>query len=169
MDFLGIGVLIFALAFAGLVVYLAKVLSKLTDVLTHTAKTVENLEGQIGELTSETKLTLYNTNETIADVNHKLSQLDPIFHIVNDVGESAHRVTTSLVKMSKRTEKDVNKGSVKLDEKDIRGWMRTASFVYYLVKKRKEKKAVKQHVKKNHEVDLEVEVANELQREHMNV
>ncbi|MBM7094947.1 DUF948 domain-containing protein [Bacillus sp. H-16] len=169
MDFLGIGIFIIALAFAGLVVYLTKVLSKLTEVLTHTAKTVENLEGQIGEITSETKLTLYNTNETIADVNHKLTQLDPIFYIVNDVGESAHRVTSSLVKLSKRTQSDVDKGATKIDEKDVRGWMRTASFVYYLVKKRKEKKAAAEKVSEQHRMDVEVEVAEELQREHMNV
>ncbi|PYZ96591.1 hypothetical protein CR205_12840 [Alteribacter lacisalsi] len=174
MDFLGIGVFIIALAFAGLVIYLAKVLKKTEEVLTHTAKTVENLEGQIGEITSETKLTLYNTNETIADVNHKLTQLDPLFYIVNDVGESVHTVSSSIVKLTKRQNGELERDAARIDEKDVRGWMRTAAFVYYLTKKRREKKAAVRREQEagtfNEMVEVEQTPAEaELQREHMNV
>ncbi len=161
MDFLiGIAALIIALSFAGLVVFLARVLKQVEEVLSHTANTVENMEQQIGEITSETKLTLYNTNETIADVNHKLTQLDPLFHAVNNVGVTANKLTSSLVKMTTRATDEVDKGAAKMDEKDLRGWMKTAAFIYYLTTtKRKEKKAApnKEPVK------------SELQREHMNV
>ncbi|KGR73235.1 DUF948 domain-containing protein [Streptococcus phocae subsp. phocae] len=88
MDLVGISLLIMALAFAALVVFLIMVLKKVSETVDETKKTITLL-------TTDVNVTLYHTNEILAkanvlveDVNGKVATLDPLFVAVADLSES---------------------------------------------------------------------------------
>ncbi|MFA9558388.1 DUF948 domain-containing protein [Evansella sp. AB-rgal1] len=135
MDWLGIGVLVLAIGFMVLVIFLIPVLKRLEKTLGATAETIEKTQKSMEELTSETTLMLFNTNETILDVNNKLTKLDPLFQIVHDTGESAHHLASSIAKVTKINEnKNGNSEGVDeiLDRRKLEGLVRGAAFIYYL-------------------------------------
>ncbi|MBU9713634.1 DUF948 domain-containing protein [Evansella tamaricis] len=138
MDWLGIGVFILSIGFAIGVVFLIPVLKNLEKTLGETAETISKTQKSIEELTGETKLVLYNTNETILDVNNKLGKLDPLFQIVHDTGESAHHLTSSLARITSGKSESFKTGIDVLDRNQLHGFMRGAAFLYYLKQAKKE-------------------------------
>ncbi|MBU9722830.1 MULTISPECIES: DUF948 domain-containing protein [Bacillaceae] len=132
MDWLGIGVFILSLGFAVGVISLIPVLNKLASTLGATAVTIEKTHKTIDDLTGETKLMLQQTNETIADLNNKMAKLDPLFQIVHDTGESAHHLTSSLVRITGAKADHVHTGTEILDRNKLQGLVRGAAFIYYL-------------------------------------
>ncbi|UCZ53826.1 DUF948 domain-containing protein [Bacillus shivajii] len=132
MDWLGIGVFILSLGFSVLVFYLIPVLKNLTTTLSHTADTVKTTEKSIEEVTSEATLILHNTNETLLDVNEKIGQLNPLFKIIHDTGESAHHLTSSMVRLTSDKAERAKAGTDILDKNGLEGILRGAAFIYYL-------------------------------------
>lgn len=138
MDWLGIGVFILSLAFAGVVILLIPVFKKLTETLGHTADTVETVNKSVGEITGETTVILHNVNETLMDVNEKIAQLNPLFHIIHDTGESAHHLTSTMVKYTANKAERAQAGTEMLDRNNLEGILRGAAFIYYLRQAKKE-------------------------------
>lgn len=144
MDWLGIGVFILAIAIFVGVLILIPVIKKLTDTLGNTADTVSTLNKSLGEITSETTLILYNTNETLVDVNAKIAKLNPLFDIIHDTGEAAHHLTGTLASYTSVKHDRAQEGISFIDRKNLEGIMRGAAFVYYLrqVKKESERQSM---------------------------
>ncbi|RKL67245.1 hypothetical protein CR203_12110 [Salipaludibacillus neizhouensis] len=138
MDWLGIGVFILSLAFAALVILLIPVFKKLTETLGHTAETVESVNKTVGEVSGEATVILHNVNETLMDVNEKIAQLNPLFKIVHDTGESAHHLTSTMVKFTSKKADHAQAGTDILDRNNLEGILRGAAFIYYLRQAKKD-------------------------------
>lgn len=138
MIWLEIGVFIFSLGFAVLVYFLIPVLKKLTATLDQTADTLIVTKNSIEDITGETKLFLHNTNDTLVDLNDKIGKLDPLFNIIHDTGESAHHLTSSLVRVTSDKADRAKAGADLLDRNGLEGILRGAAFIYYLRHAKKE-------------------------------
>ena len=108
-----IAVLIFALAFALIAIYLAVVLKKVADIAGEAEKT-------LATLTSDLNVTLYQTNELLAktnilveDVNGKVATLDPLFVAVADLSESVSDMNSAARDMTVKA-KNAGKNSAKI-------------------------------------------------------
>ncbi|WP_100372950.1 DUF948 domain-containing protein [Bacillus sp. FJAT-45037] len=137
MDWLGIGVLILAIGFAVLIAFLIPVLKKLTETLDNTAKTIAQAEKSLENITSETSLVLYNANETLMDVNHKVAKLNPLFDIVEDAGQATHQLTGTLAQFTEKKMSPVRQADDLSKDKNIKGFVRGVALIYYLRKKAK--------------------------------
>ncbi|MFC4734966.1 DUF948 domain-containing protein [Bacillus daqingensis] len=146
MDWLGIGVLVLAIAFFVAVLFLRPVLNNLAATLSNTADTVSTLNKSLGEITSETTLILYNTNETLVDVNEKIGKLNPLFDIIHDTGEAAHHLTGTLASYTSVKHDRATAGINYIDKKHLEGILRGAAFVYYLRQIKKESNKVAEDV-----------------------
>lgn len=140
MDLTGIGILLIGIALLILAIALAQLLNNITSVLKGIDKTVEQLPEQLDSMLDETGKLLHNSNNTLVDVNEKLSTLTPIFHIVGDVGESTRRLSSSLVNVSKAASNKSAYGEPSEQKKKIGGIYGSTALGYYLFKKRKEQK-----------------------------
>ncbi len=140
MDWLGIGVFILAIGFAVLVVFIIPVLKKLTETLSKTVDTVGQAEKSLAELTNETKLILYNTNETLMDINDKVAKLDPIFDVVEDSGQAAHHVTSSITHLTGTRADRVKEGTEVMNKYHFKGMMKGVALIYYLRQAKKKGK-----------------------------
>ncbi|WP_018921560.1 DUF948 domain-containing protein [Salsuginibacillus kocurii] len=143
MDLLGIGVLIAALAFLVLVIFLARTLAKLADVLTGVEKTVGQLPDQLNQITKETGDVLHNTNETIIDVNEKMQTLNPVFYIAEDAGEASRKLSSSLVDVTSSFKKNTEAATEETWQKELGGVYGFLALMYFLFQKRKTLKAYK--------------------------
>lgn len=139
MDWIGIGVFILAIGFAVLVFFLIPVLKNLATMLDKTSETIEKSTNSIEVITEETAAILHKTNDTLADVNGKLGQLNPLFDIVHDAGESAHHLTSSLVKITEPKADRTKIVAESINKTNVDGLLRAASFVYYLLQAKKRK------------------------------
>ncbi|WP_280770332.1 DUF948 domain-containing protein [Salipaludibacillus daqingensis] len=138
MDWLGIGVFILSLGFAGLVFILIPVMKKLSATLGNTADTVATVNKSIGEVTGEATVILFNANETLVDVNEKISKLNPLFDIIHDTGTSAQHLTSTLVKYTSGKTDRAKSGVDAVDRTNLEGLLRGAAFIYYLRQAKKE-------------------------------
>ncbi|KMK77309.1 DUF948 domain-containing protein [Alkalihalobacillus pseudalcaliphilus] len=139
MEWLGIGVFIIALALAVGIGFLIPVLNKLTKTLDQTAQVIGQAEKSITEVTGEVKLVLYNTNETLLDVNQKVRKLDPIFDTIEDAGNASHHLTSTLAHFTEEKMNHVKTGVDVTKQKNVKGFVRAVAFIYYLRKKKKER------------------------------
>ncbi|MFB5661319.1 DUF948 domain-containing protein [Alteribacillus sp. HJP-4] len=144
MDLLGIGILIFGIAFAVLVIFLIKVLSNLTKVLADVDKTVEKLPEQLEEVMNQSELVIHNSNETILDLNEKLRALNPLFYIVGDAGEASRKLSSSLVDMTMSMKRNTEEGKEETQRRDLGGIYGVLALGYYLTQKRKTLKEIKE-------------------------
>lgn len=141
MDWLGLGVFILALAFAGLIIILIPVMKNLAQTLGNVADTVETANKSVGEITGEVTVILHNTNETLVDVHGKMQKVNPLFDIIHDTGQAAHHFTSTFANYTGAKADKANDGISILDKKNLEGILRGAAFVYYLRELQKEKKA----------------------------
>lgn len=107
--------LIFAIAFAVLVVFLCLFIFKLSKVVEETQQTIK-------VLTSDVAVTLHHTNEILAkadvlvdDVNGKMTIVEPLFVAVADLSTSVSALNASArdlgTKASKATKSTVKTGA----------------------------------------------------------
>ena len=109
------GVIIVAVAFAVLVLYLAQTLKSTQRTLNNVADTLEGVERQVEGITTETTLLLQKTNDLAEDVNHKVARLNSVFEGVEEVGDTFNNLTRSMKKLSNSisvsSEEDVEKAT----------------------------------------------------------
>lgn len=110
----GIAGLIAALAFAVLVIYLARVLSNVNRTLGSVANTTENLERQLDGITMEVTSLLHKTNRLLDQVEEKTALLTPVAHALDELGTSLNEVTESVrtITVSVNTAADENKEQI---------------------------------------------------------
>ncbi|SFL52987.1 DUF948 domain-containing protein [Salibacterium qingdaonense] len=144
LDLVGISVLIIAIAFAVLVIFLARTLHNLTNVLGGVNKTVEKLPDQLDDVMKETGVVIHNSNETLLDLNEKMRTLNPLFYILGDAGEASRKLSSSLVDMTDSMKKNTDEAKEKADNRDLGGLYGGAALVYYLFQKRKALKGFKE-------------------------
>ncbi|GAF66858.1 hypothetical protein BTS2_3763 [Bacillus sp. TS-2] len=136
MNWLGIGVFIISLVFAGFLIILIPVIKKITATLENTAKVISQTEESLNELTGEVKLMLYNTNETLIDVNEKVRKLNPIFDTIEEVGKASHHVSSTLADYTDRKSLIMKEGINEANNKKAKGFVRALILFYYLKKKK---------------------------------
>lgn len=95
-----IAALIFALAFAVLVVYLGKTLKAAQHTLESVANTLDGIEHQMQGITRETTDLLHKTNELAEDIKGKSAKLDVVFDGVKGIGETVQEFNESLRTLS---------------------------------------------------------------------
>ncbi|MFD2702727.1 DUF948 domain-containing protein [Paenibacillus shunpengii] len=95
-----VSVLIIAIAFAVLVVFLIKTLKTVQVSLDNVSKTLQEVRGTIDELGYEVKQTVRHANDITADVEHKMKQIDPVVTSVKNLGEILAEVTAAAKQVS---------------------------------------------------------------------
>lgn len=145
MDWLGLGVFILALGFAGLVIILIPVMKNLASTLGNVASTVETANKSVGEITGEVTVILHNTNETLVDVHGKMQKINPIFDIIHDTGTAVHNFTSTFANYTGAKSDKANEGISMLDKRNLEGLLRGAAFIYYLRELKKEKDVEKEN------------------------
>ncbi|MFZ4450498.1 DUF948 domain-containing protein [Salibacterium aidingense] len=144
MDILGISLLIIAIAFAVLVIFLIKALNNLSSVLSGVNKTVEKLPDQLDDVMKETGVVIHNSNETLLDLNEKMRALNPLFYILGDAGEASRKLSSSLVDVTMSMKKNTDEAKDSAEKRDLGGIYGGAALAYYLFQKRKALKNIKE-------------------------
>lgn len=140
MSLTGVGVLLIGIAFLILSIYLAKVLSNTASILDGVGQTVEKLPDQLDVVLDETGQMIRNSNDTLADVNEKLSTLTPLFHIVGDVGESTRKLTSSVNDIVGSVRKKTESVDEETRNKRLGGLYGSAALAFYAIRNGKERK-----------------------------
>src|SRR5699024_10975519 len=112
---IAIGVIIVAVAFAVVVLYLAQTLKSTQRTLNDVADTLEGVERQVEGITTATTLVLQKTNDVAEDVNHKVARSKSITEGVEEVCDTFNNLTRPMKKLSKSisvsSEEDVEKAT----------------------------------------------------------
>ncbi|MGX7168666.1 DUF948 domain-containing protein [Facklamia hominis] len=102
-----IALVIVAIAFAVLVVFLCMSLSKLSglldqakDTVTRVNATLDIVTKDVDNLSIEVEGLLNKTNHLVDDLNGKLGKTDPLFQAIGDVGTSVSELNDSTKKMT---------------------------------------------------------------------
>ncbi|RTE10686.1 DUF948 domain-containing protein [Paenibacillus whitsoniae] len=101
---LQISVLIVAIAFAVLVVYLVQTLKSLRASLEETTAAMRQVNMEVKEIGGDVRSVIQHTNELAIDVKSKLSTLNHWFGSANDIGRVVHSLTSSMKQMAVASE-----------------------------------------------------------------
>ncbi|WP_186578348.1 DUF948 domain-containing protein [Aquibacillus kalidii] len=91
-----IAALIVAIAFAVLVIYIAKVLKETRRTMANVADTLEGLERQMEGITIETTALLNKTNKLAEDVSEKSQRMNTLVDGIKGIGETVQEFNQSL-------------------------------------------------------------------------
>lgn len=113
LTMIEISVVIIAVAFAVLVVFLINTLRAATKSLEKTSQTLQEVQKTIEELGYEVKQTVRHANDITVDLQAKMKQIDPVIESVHNLGEVLSEVTyaakqLSSTVMDKMTKKNNN-------------------------------------------------------------
>ncbi|WP_066174167.1 DUF948 domain-containing protein [Bacillus marinisedimentorum] len=101
MEWIGyLAALIAALAFAGLVVYLVKVLKQAEKTLENVAEVTEGLDQQINGITTEATVLLHKTNKLADGIEEQAQRLTPVAESIEKVGDALETVNHSIEEVS---------------------------------------------------------------------
>ncbi len=95
-----ISVVIIAVAFAVLVVFLINTLRAATKSLEKTTQTLQEVQKTIEELGYEVKQTVRHANDITVDLQAKMKQIDPVIESVHNLGEVLSEVTYAAKQLS---------------------------------------------------------------------
>lgn len=143
MDWLDLGILIIGVAFLLLVIVLIKPLSKLAILLTSVQKTTDHLPEKVSNITTEATTVLKTSNETIAGVHQKMNDMNPVFHIIRDVGEASRQLTSTAVEKTIAFKQQTSDAKDFTDRKKYEGLYGLLSLLFYFSQK---KDALKQAI-----------------------
>lgn len=137
MDWLGIGVLIIGIAFAGLVLVLIKPLNKLGNLLFSVQRTTDELPHNIDLLTDRAKDAMQSGTEALTNVNNQVKELSPLFYIIGDVGRSTQKLSSSLVDATAKMKVNTEDGKNFNNNNNLEGVYGALTLGYYLAQRRK--------------------------------
>ncbi|SFB37553.1 Uncharacterized protein YoxC, contains an MCP-like domain [Lentibacillus halodurans] len=100
MDFVYIGVLIGALAFALVVIYASLVLKRAADTMESLSETLGEVEQKLHHITPELRKTVDETGKTVDDLQDKLAAADNLFGTLENLGTSVHEGSRFLNKQT---------------------------------------------------------------------
>jgi len=95
-----LSVALIAVAFLVLVISLTKTLKSMKITLDRVSKTMEDLEGQMQGITTESTLLLHKTNELAEDIQRKSEKLNSVVYAVQDIGSTIKEFNGSIRKVS---------------------------------------------------------------------
>lgn len=142
MDWLGIGVLIIAIAFAVLTFLLIKPLRKLNDALDGVKQATDRLPQVVDELSKQTTEVMQSGNATIANVNEQVKEISPFFHIIGDTGEATRKLTVAALKKTNALQMRTNEASDFTKREKYEGIYGILSFIFYLSQRKNQMKEV---------------------------
>lgn len=108
-----ISVVIIAVAFAVLVLFLIKTLKAATQSLEKTSQTLQEVQKTIDELGYEVKQTIRHANDITVDLQSKMKQIDPVMDSVHNLGEVLSEVTYAAKQLSSTVMDKIKKNNVK--------------------------------------------------------
>lgn len=103
-----ISVLLIALAFIVLVVYVVQALRSAKTSLEETNRTLSQVQDKLEQLSQETMQLLQNTTHITSDIKQKLAAVDKLFESAKQAGEAVHQVTSSAKQVSASVVRTVN-------------------------------------------------------------
>lgn len=112
-----ISVVIIAVAFAVLVLFLIKTLKAATQSLEKTSQTLQEVQKTIDELGYEVKQTIRHANDITVDLQSKMKQIDPVMDSVHNLGEVLSEVTYAAKQLSSTVMDKMKKNNVKSSSK----------------------------------------------------
>lgn len=144
---MGIGVLIIAIAFAVLVIFLLKPLSKLASVLNSVQQTTDQLPSTLDSVAGQVSEVLHTSNSTLDNVNKQVVEISPVFHVIGEIGNTSNKLTSvALNKM--RAMKQQTENAKKFTEREkYDGVFGLLSFIYFLSQRKVEIKKQVQNLK----------------------
>lgn len=95
-----IAAFIAVVAFVVFVIYAVITMKAAKQTLTEVLGTLNNLEKQMGDISSEATALLNKTNKLADDVNQKSTKLDGLFEGAKGIGETVRDFNQSLKKLS---------------------------------------------------------------------
>lgn len=101
--------LIAAIAFVVLVIFACLSLSRLSNTLKETNKTITTLTDDVDRLSHQTSELLDQTSTLLDDINSKSREIDPAFQAVAKVGQSVSDVNDAVRKVVDKHEERKNK------------------------------------------------------------
>jgi len=109
MDWVELGVMLIALAFMVLVIFLIRTLVVTQRAVKRLAEHMAHLQERIDELSQETAQLIRQTNRLTEEIYHKTKSLDQLFHAVEDMGQAVKQVTGSIRQVSASLADTVNR------------------------------------------------------------
>lgn len=106
-----IALMIFAVAFAVLVIFLILVLHKVSKVVEEANRTVKLVSSDVDVLLHQADALMAKANTLLEDVNGKVATIDPLFTAVADLSESISAVNDSSRKLVARFTKTKRRGA----------------------------------------------------------
>lgn len=132
MDWLGIGVLIIGIAFAGLTLLLIKPIRKLTEALDGVKQVSERLPQLVDDLSHQTTEVMQSSNATFATVNEQVKEVSPLFHMIGDTGEATRKLTLSALGKANGLKSNTSEASEFTRREKYEGLYGLLSFIYFL-------------------------------------
>ena len=134
-----IALLIIAIAFAVLVVFLVIVLHKVSKVVEEANRTVKLVSSDVDVLLHQADGIMTKANTLLDDVNGKVATIDPLFTAVADLSESVSAINASSRKLVTR----LNRGSTKRKTTSASAVVLAKTAKKFFVKKDKTEAGVK--------------------------
>ncbi len=106
-----IALMIFAVAFAVLVLFLVIVLHKVSKIMEEANRTVKLVSSDVDVLLHQADGLMAKANTLLDDVNGKVATIDPLFTAVADLSESISAVNDSSRKLVARFGKNKRRGA----------------------------------------------------------
>lgn len=138
MDWLGIGVLIIGIAFAVLVIFLLKPISKLSGVLKSLQLTTDRLPEVLDVVTTQASTVLQASNATLGSVNEQVREISPLFHAVGDAGKAAEKITAAALNKTTTLKQQTDGAKEFVKYEKYEGFYGLLSFLFFLSQKRNE-------------------------------
>lgn len=109
MGWIEFGVVLIALAFVVLVIFLVRTLVVTQRTVQQLADHMVRIQERIDELSQESVQWIRQTNRLTEEIYHKTKSFDQLFHAVEDVGQAARQLTGSLRQVSASLTNTVNR------------------------------------------------------------
>lgn len=114
-----IGVIIIAVAFAVLTVFVVLTLRTVQETLKETNRTIKDLKEDVNEVTIEVRGLIRSTNQITMDVRSKMKTLDPLFDSVENVGGALEGVTASIRQASASLRDNFKRSSAVVKQEQV--------------------------------------------------
>lgn len=138
MDWLGIGVLIIGIALLVLVFLLIKPLTKLATVLDSVQETTDRLPAMLEETSKQTAEVFQKGNEALANANHQIAGITPLFRIVREAGEASRQLSSLALDKTMALKKNTSEAKTFAQRQRLQGFYGILSLFFYLFQKRKD-------------------------------
>ncbi|GAB3069776.1 DUF948 domain-containing protein [Virgibacillus ainsalahensis] len=92
MGVVYLGILLCAIAFAGVTIYISLVLKRVADTLHSLGNTLGEVEKELQHITPQLRETVYETDKIVDDMEEKLKATDSLFDTLENVGTSVNSV-----------------------------------------------------------------------------